>query len=303
VSTNNTPSKYFESPLHLQRAFVLMKVMRPTILLTALLAVSSLAHAAPKSPARPTSKVLAAPSLNIAAQNGTIHITPIFHASMQIEYRGQVIHVDPFSQGNYSKAKKADVILITHSHGDHFDKAALSRIAKDSTEFIAPESVTEQLKDTTAAKRAAIFTLRNGVAFTFTRDDTHTKFDMVIGTVPAYNLKRGPKAGQKFHPKGQFNGYVLTLGGKRIYIAGDTEFVPEMKNLKNIDVAFLPMNLPYTMTPQEAAQAAKAFKPKVAVPYHYRYPFNKPNQNPQQFATALKGSGVQVKRLKWYPGE
>jgi L-ascorbate metabolism protein UlaG (beta-lactamase superfamily) len=116
-----------------------------------------------------------------------------------------------------------------------------------------------------------------------------------------YNLQRGPKPGQKFHPRGDGNGYVLTLGGRRFYIAGDTEAIPEMRNLKNIDVAFLPMNLPFTMTPQEAAQGARSFKPKMVYPYHYRYPFNKVNNHPQQFQAALQGSGIQVRLRNWYP--
>ena len=109
-----------------------------------------------------------------------------------------------------------------------------------------------------------------------------------------YNLQRGPSAGQLFHTKGRGNGYVVTLGGKRLYFAGDTECTPEMKALKNIDVAFIPMNLPFTMPPAEAAECAKTFVPKVAIPYHYQ------GQNPQEFQAALKGSGVEVRLLKWY---
>jgi len=110
-----------------------------------------------------------------------------------------------------------------------------------------------------------------------------------------YNLQRGFQ-GELFHTKGRGNGYVVTLGGKRIYVAGDTECTPEMKALRNIDVAFLPMNLPYTMTPAEAADCAKAFKPKIVYPYHYR------GQDPKAFAAALKGSGIEVRLRDWYPG-
>ncbi len=144
----------------------------------------------------------------------------------------------------------------------------------------------------------AFVPLRNGGSFDFRTGTSTTRQSTVIrvGAVPMYNLKRG----QKFHPKGQGSGYVLSMGGKRIYIAGDTEATPEMKRLKNIDVAFLPMNLPFTMTPAEAASGARAFKPKVVYPYHYRYPFTKKNSNPQQFAQALRGTGIQVRLRDWY---
>jgi L-ascorbate metabolism protein UlaG (beta-lactamase superfamily) len=124
---------------------------------------------------------------------------------------------------------------------------------------------------------------------------TKTVAGVSIEAVPMYNLQRGPAAGQLFHPKGRGNGYIVTLGGKRIYIAGDTECTPEMKALTNIDVAFLPMNLPYTMTPAEAADCAKVFKPKVVYPYHFM------GQKPEEFQAALQGSGVEVKLLNWYP--
>jgi L-ascorbate metabolism protein UlaG (beta-lactamase superfamily) len=234
----------------------------------------------------------------IPAKGGPIRITPIYHASFQIEYRGKVIQVDPFSAGDYRGAKKADVILITHTHPDHLDKAAIRRLAKPSTEVVGPEAVTSQLQDLQQVRRNPDGTIRDGDSYGVGTDSKRQS--ICIDAVPAYNIVRGPKPGQKFHPKGQFNGYVLTLGGKRIYIAGDTEATPEMKALKNIDVAFLPMNLPYTMTPQEAASGARAFKPKLVYPYHYRYPFTKANNNPQQFANALKGSGIQVRLRDWY---
>jgi L-ascorbate metabolism protein UlaG (beta-lactamase superfamily) len=124
---------------------------------------------------------------------------------------------------------------------------------------------------------------------------TKTVAGVSIETVPMYNLTRGPSAGQLFHTKGRGNGYILTLGGKRVYIAGDTECVPEIKALKNIDVVFLPMNLPYTMPPTEATDCVKAFKPKIVYPYHFQ------GQKPEEFANALKGSGIEVRMLNWYP--
>lgn len=124
---------------------------------------------------------------------------------------------------------------------------------------------------------------------------TKTVAGVSIEAVPMYNLTRGPSAGQLFHTKGRGNGYVVTLGGKRLYFAGDTECVPEIKALKNIDVAFMPMNLPYTMPPSEATDCVKAFKPAVVYPYHFM------GQKPQEFTDALKGSGIDVRLLTWYP--
>jgi L-ascorbate metabolism protein UlaG (beta-lactamase superfamily) len=260
------------------------------------------------SPARAATP-LAPQVLVVPAQGGPIRITPIFHGSLQIEYRGKVIHVDPFSQGNYKRAKKADVVVITHTHPDHMDEAAIKRVAGSFTHLIGPESVTDALMtprddgkpSVLPLKHIGFVPLKNGQSFDFRTSIGGAQRSLFQArAVPMYNLKRERSPGQKFHPKGEYNGYVLTLGGKRIYIAGDTEATPEMKKLKNIDVAFLPMNLPYTMTPQEAAGAARAFKPKMAVPYHYRAPFNKPNQNPQQFERAMRGSGVKVRLFDWY---
>ena len=242
----------------------------------------------------------------IPAKGGAIRITPIYHGSLQIEFQGFVIQVDPFSAGDYSGAKPADWILITHTHADHFDLPEMLDISNRSATpmVIVPRVAAQQLKKTKFYAERRIMALDNGQSFrdhagrTDNKRDVHV--DLLVEAVPMYNVVRGPKPGQKFHPQGQFNGYVLTLGDKRIYIAGDTEATPEMKALKNIDVAFLPMNLPYTMTPQEAATGARAFKPKVVYPYHYRYPFTKLNSNPQQFAKALEGSGIRVKIRDWY---
>ena len=228
----------------------------------------------------------------ISTSKGDIKITPILHASIQIEYRGKVIIVDPISAGNYRK--KADVILITHSHPDHLDLRAINRVVRNETPVLAPQSAVFQAalpKDVNGWFPNFVYVKNGG---------RKTIGGISVQAVPAYNTVRGPKPGAKFHPKGAFNGYVLILGGKRIYIAGDTEATPEMRALKNIDAAFLPMNLPYTMTPQEAANAVRAFKPKIVYPYHFRYPFDKQNTNVQQFAAALRGSKTQVRVLDWY---
>jgi len=215
----------------------------------------------------------------IPATGGDIVITPITHASLQIEHAGKVIQVDPWSMGSdYSKAKAADVILITDNHGDHLDPPAMDKVKKAGTVVVGPKVITEKVADATV--------INNG--------ETKTVAGISIEAVPMYNLTRGPAAGQLFHTKGRGNGYIVTLGGKRVYLAGDTECVPEIKALKNIDVAFIPMNLPYTMPPSEAADCVKAFKPKVVYPYHYR------GSNVEEFSAALKGSGVEVRAVNWY---
>jgi L-ascorbate metabolism protein UlaG (beta-lactamase superfamily) len=210
--------------------------------------------------------------------SGPVRITPIHHASLMIEAGGKVIHVDPWSQGNYDGLPKADLILITDIHGDHMDPKQIAALKKDDTTIIAPAAVAQKVNE---AKPLA-----NG--------DSTTWDKWKIEAVPMYNMQRGPSAGKLFHDKGRGNGYVLTYGGSRFYIAGDTEGTPEMKALKNIDVAFVPMNLPYTMPPDEAAEAVKAFHPKIVYPYHYQ------GQDPAVFQKALAGSGIDVRVRNWY---
>ena len=244
--------------------------------------------------AKPQAKAAPLRSDNIALMGGVMRVTPLFHASLMLEYRGKVIYVDPISAALLPK--KADLVLITHSHPDHFDVKALEKVRHIGdggfTAYVAPPETFKQLSLPVRGANP-FFPLQNG--------EKKTIGKIFIQAVPAYNIVRGPKAGQKYHPKEKWNGYVLTIGGKKIYIAGDTEGTPEMKALKNIDVAFVPMNLPYTMTPQEAAAGVRAFHPRIVYPYHYRYPFDKPNTNPQQFAALLRGSGIQVRIHDWYP--
>jgi L-ascorbate metabolism protein UlaG (beta-lactamase superfamily) len=231
--------------------------------------------------------VLAAAVLLVAAGRPTesfstsadpVKITPLRHASLMLEAGGKVIHVDPWSQGNYDGLPPADLILITDIHQDHLDPAAISKITKAGTKIIAPAAVAKTV--------AAAQVLNNGEKTTWER--------WTIEAVPMYNLKRGPAEGKLFHDKGRGNGYVLTYGGKRFYIAGDTEGTPEMRGLKNIDVAFIPMNLPYTMPPEEAAEAVRAFHPAVVYPYHYK------GSDVQAFKQALAGSGIDVRLIDWY---
>ena len=182
-------------------------------------------------------------------------ITAIKHASLRIQYDGLEIQVDPVADyqpaTDYSKFPKADIILVTHEHFDHFDRDAIEALKKDGTQVIANPSVQKMLGFGTAMANGESRTIGKALA---------------LDAVPAYNTMAGRT---QFHPKGRDNGYVLTLDGLRIYIAGDTEDIPEMASLKDVDVAFLPCNQPYTMTPQQVAKAAKTIKPKVLFPYHY----------------------------------
>jgi len=218
------------------------------------------------------------PVEEISTSAGMLKITPIRHASVMLEAGGQVVHIDPWSQGNYEGLPPADLILITDIHGDHMDPKILPKVKKAGTVIVAPEAVAKTVTEATV--------LRNG--------ETKKIGQWTIEAVPMYNLKRGPAEGKLFHDKGRGNGYVVSYGGKRLYFSGDTEGIPEMRGLKNIDVAFVTMNLPYTMPPDEAAEAVRAFRPKIVYPYHYR------GSELAVFEKALAGSGVEVRVRDWY---
>jgi len=198
---------------------------------------------------------------------GDLKITCIGHGSVMFAFAGKIIHVDPVSlAADYSRFPKADLILVTHEHGDHLDLATIESLRKPTTEIVVTEKCAGKVPKAVVMKNA----------------ETRTFQGLKVETVPAYNIvnMRGP--GVAYHPKGDGNGYVITFGDRRVYVAGDTENTPEMKQLKNIDVAFLPMNLPYTMSPEMVADAARAFRPKVLFPYHYG------NTEPSQLVELLK---------------
>ncbi|MEJ5258645.1 MAG: MBL fold metallo-hydrolase [Anaerohalosphaeraceae bacterium] len=185
---------------------------------------------------------------------GDLVITFIGHGTLMMTCGGKVIHIDPWTQlADYTKLPKADLILITHEHRDHLDAKAVELLGKDGTIVV----ITEKCRETVPNG----LVMKNG--------DRKKLLDLDIEAVPAYNLVQKRPDGQPFHPKGQGSGYIITFGKTRVYIAGDTENIPEMQNLNDIAVAFLPMNLPYTMTPQMTAAAARMFRPKVLYPYHY----------------------------------
>ncbi|MBM3819772.1 MAG: MBL fold metallo-hydrolase [Acidimicrobiia bacterium] len=224
----------------------------------------------------------------IPAQGGNIELTPLAHAHVQLEFGGKVIHLDPSPQAPQASIKPADLVLITDIHGDHMDPAAIDRVKKGTTIYVAPPALADRFPGKTEL-------LKNG--------ETRTVDGVSIQAVAAYNLQRGPSAGQFYHEKGRANAYLLTLGGQRILFTGDTECTPEIKALTKIDIAFVTMNLPFTMPPDEAAACVKAFRPRIVYPYHYRQQGLEPaNKNQTDFVAAMKGfAGVEVRTPDMYP--
>lgn len=215
---------------------------------------------------------------------GDLIIQPVNHATVILSYQSDILYVDPVGGGNrYTPFNKPTAILITHAHPDHFDIETLNAIAATAKIIVAPEVVVEQLPADLKAKAKL---LKNG--------DSGDVDGIPISAIPAYNTT--PDRLQ-YHPKGVGNGYVLTLGQAKVYIAGDTEDIPEMRALTGIGVAFVPMNLPYTMTGEQAAAGVKAFKPLLVYPYHY----GKDGPEPARFAAAMQGtSGIEVRQRDWY---
>jgi L-ascorbate metabolism protein UlaG (beta-lactamase superfamily) len=221
----------------------------------------------------------------VPAAGGEIVITALGHASVQIEHGGKVIIVDPVAnQTDLSQAKPADLILVTDIHADHLDPGTIAKLRKPRAPVVIPPDAMTKVPDGIVMRNREM--LAGDLA----------PAGIPVIAVPAYNLQRGPAPGELYHPKERGQGYLLTIGGKQIYVAGDTECVPAMAQwVRNVDVAFVPMNLPYTMPPSEAAQCVKGFKPKIAIPYHFA------GQRPEEFAEALKGEPIEVRILNWYP--
>jgi L-ascorbate metabolism protein UlaG (beta-lactamase superfamily) len=189
----------------------------------------------------------------IPTSAGDLSITFLGHGSLLMAFKGMNIYVDVYGEvADYSKLPKADIIFLTHEHFDHLDPKALAFIRTEKTVLVYTEACKQMAKGG--------MVMRNG--------DQQTVFGIPVEAVPAYNLIHKRPSGDPFHPKGSGNGYILTFGMTRLYVGGDTENIPEMKALKEIDIAFLPMNLPYTMTPEMVADAAKSFRPRILYPYH-----------------------------------
>ena len=230
-----------------------------------------------------TAAIAAGPALEkdvIPTSAGDLELTFVGHGTLVLGFGGKVVHVDPWTKlADYASLPKADLVLVTHAHGDHLDPAALAAIRKPGTPVVVSPACEGKVEGATL--------LRNG--------ETVTLAGVGVTAVPAYNLVHQRPDGTPFHPKGEGNGYVLTFGKTRVYVAGDTENVPEMKALAGIDVAFLPMNLPYTMTPEMVAEAARAFSPRILYPYHFG------ETDPERLRALLsdaKGIEVRIRKMK-----
>lgn len=224
----------------------------------------------------------------IESSLGPISIHPISHATFAILWNGKTIYVDPTGGAEaFADVGNPDIILITDIHGDHLNIKTLENLETTNTKWIVPQSVADKLPKELAKNLTIV---NNG-------EKTET-LSIMIEAIPMYNL---PEAADGFHPKGRGNGYVLTMGNKRMYIAGDTEDIPEMRALKNIDVAFVCMNLPYTMDINQAASTVLEFKPKVVYPYHYRGQGGLADVDEFKRLVAKGNSGIEVRLLNWYP--
>ncbi len=223
----------------------------------------------------------------IQTSRGELRITPIYHGSVMLEFGGKVIHVDPWSQGDFTGFPPADLIVITHTHQDHLDRTMVNKLHKPETIIVGPPAVIDTLNCAPAC----------GIAEAISDSEHRTVMGIEFEGVPMYNIVFGSGPGKPYHHKGIGSGYVLNFGDTRVYFSGDTECTPEMKALKNISVAFLAMNPPRTETTQEAAACVKAFKPKIVYPYHYR------GSKLKEFSGALKDTpGVEV-RIRKLEGE
>ncbi len=236
-----------------------------------------------------TNAQLSAPDV-LKTHMGRVSIQPVQHASLVLTVNDIVIYADPSGGADLFKGIAAPtIVLITDIHGDHFDLKTLDAVKTGNTILVVPQVVADKLPD---ADKAHVVILKNG--------DVTTQSGITIRAIPMYNLPESPTA---MHTKGRGNGYVLGIGGKNIYISGDTQGIPEMRALKNIDVAFICMNLPYTMDVKEAADAVLAFKPKIVYPFHYRGQGGLSDVN--QFKTLVDAGheGIEVRLRNWYPGK
>jgi len=228
----------------------------------------------------------------VTAKKSDIKITPISHATFILQCDSTVIYVDPVGgSGNFEGQPEPDLIFVTDIHGDHMNAETLEGVAKEKTKLILPKIASNQLSEK-LKKQSRVISNRQSLSLTM--DNNPIK----IEAVPMYNLR--PEALQ-FHSKGRGNGYVITIGGQRIYISGDTEDIPEMRALNNIDIAFVCMNLPYTMTVESAADAVLEFKPKKVYPYHYRGTDGLSDVGKFKQLVNDGDINIEVVQLDWYP--
>ena len=260
-----------------------MKIIN-VLMVTLLLILSSCKDKAEKTP-ETTAELTEQP--DHTTMSDSLSIQPIEHATMVLEYGDIVMYVDPVGGiGAFQNKPKPNYVLVTDIHGDHMDPATLQEMDLSTTILIVPKAVAEKLPELTTKK---LIVMNNG--------ETESFDNLKVEAIPMYNLR---KEALDFHVKGRGNGYLLTLGEERIYISGDTEDIPEMRHLKDIDVAFICMNLPYTMTVESAASAVLDFKPKKVYPYHYRG--SEGMSDVSQFKKIVNEANpdIQVVQLKWY---
>jgi L-ascorbate metabolism protein UlaG (beta-lactamase superfamily) len=232
------------------------------------------------------------PGDQVPTDNGALVIHPVNHATFLMQWNGKTIYVDPVGGIKpFADLPKPDLMLVTHIHFDHFDPATLAALipAGGQPVIVAPKTVVEKLPETLRGK-TRVKVLANG-------EKTEVA-GVAIEAVPAYNATPGK---ERFHPKGRDNGYVLTMGGTRVYIAGDTEDTAEMRALKGIDIAFLPMNLPYTMSVPKAADAIRQFRPRIIYPYHYRSGDGTKANLEELKRLVGEKSGMEIRSRDWYP--
>lgn len=241
-----------------------------TVLTFLLLLTVTLSHAAEGMVKRDVLKTSA----------GNVEMLFIGHSSLIMTFQGKVIHFDPWGKmADYTKLPKADLVFLTHDHNDHFDLKALQTIQKNDTIVVLPPICSDRVPEGSIMENGESLTVKG----------------IEVRAVPAYNLVHKRDDGKPYHPKGIGNGYILTFGDKRVYVAGDTENLPEIKALKGIDCAFLPMNVPPTMSPEMVADVAKAMRPKILYPYHYG------TTDPTKLTALLKdtpGIEVRIRQLR-----
>ncbi|MBL7697423.1 MAG: MBL fold metallo-hydrolase [Chitinophagaceae bacterium] len=249
--------------------------MKPVIFLAALLLSATVFAQRP-------------PLQTIRANSGAIQVQPITHATFVITYNNKTFYIDPTGgAAAFTGLAKPDVILVTDIHGDHNDPKTIDEIKTANTIVVAPKAVAEKLP---GVEQSKLVVLNNG--------EKTDQAGATINAIPMYNL---PEDAESRHTKGRGNGYVINFGGKNFYISGDTEDIPEMRQLKNIDVAFVCMNLPYTMDINQAASAVLEFKPKIVYPYHYRGQGGLSDVNGFKKLVNEKDKSIDVRLLNWYP--
>ena len=225
----------------------------------------------------------------LKTDNGIVKIQPILHGSLVLSFKNTTIYVDPYGGGKlYKGIKRPDIVLITDIHGDHLDENTLAAIDISKTIFITPQAVSNKISE---KYKSNITVLSNGQGI--------HRFDIFIEALPMYNLPENPPS--KKHPKGRGNGYLLKIDDTQIYISGDTEDIQEMRTLQNIDLAFICMNLPYTMTIEQAASAVLEFQPKIVYPYHYRDQDGFSDIAKFKNLVNSQNKNIEVRLADWYP--